>query len=438
MAASLYSIDPPRPVLGAWPQPAAAAADRRWDPLITTLAVYIVAAVGRIHQLFPVLLPLKPLLLSSVAAILLLWFIPGGMAGRDPQVMLRAGPLRWMLLLLLWAILSIPGALWVGGAFQTVTDVLLKAVLMAVVVTASIRGPRDVTRLAGAYFGGIALYSLVVLMRFDVGGSNWRLSHLYYYDANDFAVLAVTAIPLGLHFVLAPAPLWKRAAVVVGLLATLCAFVWTGSRGGFVAGIAVLGFLLVGTSAIPLRWRLGGTLLAVGVLFATASDTYWEKMRTIFKPEDDYNLESQEGRKAIWLRGIGYMMSHPILGVGAGNFPTAEGTISARAARQSVGRGVKWQAAHSSYVQVAAELGFPGIGFFLAMIVTAFWPLVRRPRTGPRAPPRPGPPARPLAQALAGSLVAFAVGAAFLSLAYTEALYVLVALAAGIQRSSTW
>jgi multisubunit Na+/H+ antiporter MnhC subunit len=57
----------------------------------------------------------------------------------------------------------------------------------------------------------------------------------------------------------------------------------------------------------------------------------------------------------------------------------------------------------------------------------------------PRPPPGSAvdPRLRPLAQALTGALIGFAVGAFFLSLAYTDALYTLVALAAGLRRSAT-
>lgn len=428
------------PVTASTVRPAATvrAADRPWDALLVALAVYLLAAVGRVHQIFPLLLPLKPLLVSSAAAVLLHFVFPTARAGRDPRIAVRPGPLRWMVVFLCWATLSIPGALWVGGAFQTVTDVLVKAVLMAVIVAGAVRSVRDVERLSGTYFAGVALYAGVVLATFSVGGDDWRLSHLFYYDANDFATIAVTALPIGVYFALRGRGLLVRGAALAGLALTVTAFVWTGSRGGFVAAIVVGLYLLFGYSTIKLRWRVGATTFAVAVLAATASDTYWEKMRSIFHPKDDYNLESNEGRKAIWIRGIGYMLSHPILGVGAGNFPTAEGTISPRASRQSVGRGVKWQAAHNSYVQVGAELGIPGLVCFLAMIGGALRALLRRRRPRPEWAGPPDPRGRPLAQALAAALIGFATGAVFLSLAYTEALYVLVALAAGLTRIPTW
>ena len=98
-------------------------------------------------------------------------------------------------------ILSVPGSLSEGLAFDTVFGNFIKTALMFVVAAAAIRGIRDVERLAAAYLASAAIYAAVIVMRFDVSaGADWRLGHLYYYDANDFATLAVTAIPLGCIF----------------------------------------------------------------------------------------------------------------------------------------------------------------------------------------------------------------------------------------------
>ena len=42
---------------------------RHWDLLLVCVAVYLAAAVGRLHQLFPALLPLKPALVSAALAV---------------------------------------------------------------------------------------------------------------------------------------------------------------------------------------------------------------------------------------------------------------------------------------------------------------------------------------------------------------------------------
>lgn len=401
-----------------------------WDLLLVCVALHLTAAVGRIHQLFPILLPLKPAMVTGVAAIIVYLVQQRG----PRRLNALGGPtITFVLLLVFWAILSIPGALYVRAAFDLVTDKFIKTVLLVLLIVGAVRTVRDVERLAFAYFLAAATYAAVVLYRFDVGQGSWRLSSIYYYDANDFATFAVTALPLGLHFVLGQRKWLGRLVGAVGLMVLAVAFVWSGSRGGFLAIVAVAVFVLLRYSTIPGRWRLLGVGVITIVFMTAASEQYWVQMNTIFNSKGDYNRTEDEGRVAIWKRGMGYVAQHPVLGVGADNFPVAEGTLSPLASRQDHGMGVKWGAAHNSYIQIAAELGVPGVLFFLAAFATAFGALRVIARTpASRAGPQRGTAS--LAQALTASLLGCAVGAFFLSLGYHEFIYALLALAAGLRK----
>lgn len=440
-------MSPRHPLLGAapygaWPgTPAATSAspaapqlpapDRHWDLLVVCLAGYVLTAVGRVHQVFEFLEPLRLALVSAVLAIGL--YVASHGAARRLQPVLRNRITRGVVALGCWMALSIPGALWPGGAFHLFSDEFLKTVVMVVVLIGAARGFRDVERLTFAYLLGAAIYAAVILTRFDVGGGTWRLGLLYYYDANEFATLAVMSLPLGVYFMMRPGPWWQRLVGALALGFLTVGFIWTGSRGGFLALLAVGGFLLVRYTAVHAGWRILTTALLALVFAATASDTYWEKMQTILQPKDDYNVTGQQGRVQVWKRGLGYMMQHPVFGVGAANFPTAEGTISPVARSAPVGRGVKWSAAHNSFLQVGAELGLPGLILFLFTLAAAFRALRTVERSQPGRPrSERSPPAVQLAQALGASLFGFVVGGFFLSLAYHDMLYVLLALIAAL------
>ena len=77
------------------------------------------------------------------------------------------------------------------------------------------------------------------------------------------------------------------------------------------------------------------------------------------------------------------------------------------------------------------ELGVVGLVLFVMLIVSAFIAL-RHARYRPASPPSSSD--SELTQALTASLLGFVVGAFFLSLAYSEMLYTLVALAVGLQK----
>jgi len=311
-----------------------------------------------------------------------------------------------------------------------------KTVVMYLVLAAALRGFLDVERVAFVYLLSAGIYAAVILARFQVGAEQWRLGSLYYYDANEFATLAVMSVPLGVYFMVRPRPLWRRlvSGTAVALLAV--GFVWAGSRGGFLALLAVAVFLLVRYRGIHVRWRALTTALLALVFAATTTDTYWEKMSTILQPKDDYNVTGEQGRVKVWKRGLGYMLQHPVLGVGANNFATAEGTISPLARNATAGRGVKWSVAHNSFLQIGAELGVPGLIFFVVMMGSAFGALRAVQRTRLRwAPGERSPPTVQLAQALTAALVGYLVGGFFLSLAYRDLLYTLLALVVALRKS---
>ena len=417
-----------------WTPPPTAAVTQRapgWDLLLVCVAVYIATSIGRVHQLFPILLPLKPALLSAVMAIGL--FVLD--KGRQRRLaLLRSRSTTCLLGLLVWSALSVPAALNQGLAFHAWTD-FARTVVMFFVVAGSVRHARDVERLALVYFAVTVVYTGVVVSRFQLGAEVWRLGRLYYYDANDLATLIATAMPLGLYFVLAHRHVVLRLCAGGGLAVLAVGLIRSGSRGGFLALLAVTAFVLLGFTTVPARARVAGLIVILAVAGTTASDRYWTQMQTIIHPHQDYNATSEAGRLKIWQRGIGYMAANPVFGVGMRNFQVAEGTISPLARLQERGIGILWGAAHNSFVQVGAELGVPGLLLFVGLIVATFRSLLHVVRARSRASPARDEVAR-LAQSLMAALVGFVVGAFFLSLGYADILYTLAALSIGLAKGA--
>ena len=101
--------------------------------------------------------------------------------------------------------------------------------------------------------------------------------------------------------------------------------------------------------------------------------------------------------------------------------------------RRALGVTTKNRAAVAPEIAPIAELGVPGLVFFLGLIITAFGALrsVRRAEASVPAVGR-GPPR--LSHPLMASLVGFVVGAVFLSLAQREMLYTLAALGVALRK----
>lgn len=396
---------------------------RGWDLLLVCVSIFLLTSVARVHQLFPVLSLFKPVTVAGVLAI--------GLCLIDRAPRRRVGPLqmratRYMIALAVWVALSVPGALWPGGAFATFLD-FVKTILISLVIISAVRNGRDVERLMLVYFIGAIIFAAVVLARMNFQlAAEGRMERLYFYDSNDFATYTITAMPLGLYFASSARLRWIRWAAWAGIALLAAGFIWTGSRGGFLAFTAVIAYFLLRYTSVKRSWRWSAVAVIAVVVTVIAGDTYWERINTVLHPTRDYNLTSDQGRVQIWRRGVGYMMDHPVLGVGAGNFPRAEGTLSPLVRRTPLGRSVKWGPPHNSYVQVGAELGVVGLLIFAAFLINVFRALGRLRALG-------GSHAR-LAQSLTASLIGFVVGAFFLTLAYHDMLYMLTGFALGLRQ----
>src|SRR6185436_483008 len=202
-------------------------ADLRWDPLMFCIAGYVLVAVGRVHQLFPVLALFRPAILMG--ALAMLFFL------RDASSVRRV---RWVIVpttrcviaFLLWMALSMPGALVRSTSFDLLFGNFIKTFLMFLIIAAGVRGVRDVERIALAYLASAALYAAVIISRFNLGeGDNWRLGDLYYYDANDFATFAVTAMPIALYAIHRARANYQRVLGAAALALLTIAFVRSGS-----------------------------------------------------------------------------------------------------------------------------------------------------------------------------------------------------------------
>jgi O-antigen ligase len=240
----------------------------------------------------------------------------------------------------------------------------------------------------------------------------------------------VCMLPLVIHFATGQRPKWTLVASLAALMLFMQVLIKSGSRGAFLGMIGVALYFLFGLHSIKKSTRMLVVIGGVGALVLLGSEQYWNMMRTLLHPEEDYNWSGQAkgGRMEVWKRGLGYMMDDPITGVGASAFPIAEGTLSPLVELQQRGIGVKWTAAHNSFVQVGAELGVLGLLAFVGMIVIGF--LWARSAGG-----RGSTPTATLGQALAGSLVGFVVAGFFVSHGYFSYLYVLLALIAGFVRA---
>jgi O-antigen ligase len=426
-----------------WQAPAGAVAARtidrtRSDALTLAIGAMILAFVWRFQQLYPLLGTIQFPVIASAAAVLI--FFGDKDASRSVRH-LNQPVIKLALAIFLLAVASVPTSVYPGKSFAFIHQDLAKTLLLMALVAASIRTVKDVERFAWIQIFGAVVYSVYVHRHFTMQGG--RLGDLVTYDSNDLGMMIVATLPLLIYFISRAPRWWVRGVSGAAFAVLMYTLVKTGSRGAFLGLLALAVYYLFGYSSIPKAARIGAVGGGFLLLMVLGNQSYWDMMGTMLNPKADYNWsgKADTGRMEIWKRGLGYMFSHPLTGVGARSFSVAEGRISEISKRQQFGVGLKWSEAHNSFIEIGAELGVFGLAAFLTLLFHAYR-AARAPgavsgQKGGRAPP--GEIA--LGQALAGTIVAYAVSGFFLSQAYAAYAFTIYGMIAGyahvVARSSS-
>jgi hypothetical protein len=414
----------------AEPYPAAATRPRRIgakaDLALLSAGLYCLVAVSHIQVLLPFLKPLR-LGITAIALSVGLMLLDGSRARRIEWLGDRTS--LGTFLLLGWMIATIPVALASGVAYKAVTENFIKVALFYSVMVLAVRFFKDIERLALVFAAGGAAYCLSVMFTSTMAGA--RVAQVNSsYDPNDFAAYVASCIPIAIYFVGTKRSWIVRLGALGGIAILMYGLVLSGSRGGMVALTFAMGFILFSFDATRMPTKIGIAAVGLVTVLSVANEEWYARMATLFNADDDYNVTAEVGRTQTWKRGLGYFASRPMTGVGAENFPVAEGLLNPLVQRERYGFGVQRNAAHNSYVQVLTELGIPGILLFLTMIYGAFRAL------GQGISLRVDRTERSLGQALRASLVAMLVAAFFLSHAYSAMLYACFALAIGYGKAA--
>jgi O-antigen ligase len=424
------------PALPAFREPGAAPGATRpatvhSDPPDTTarrvfsgaLAVFVLIAVARVHTVVGGVFGVIPF--AKLAMVLIVVAAYVAFRREDFARLLRTSTGRAFAAIVVLAFLSAPFGVWQGNSVAGLLGPFLPVIALFVLGAVGLAADRRTLQTCmTAMAVGVGIGALFVLRGSEqIAGRAMLGGGL---DPNDSAALLVAAIPIALT-IASGRGIGRRLLFGAIALVAVAALVKTGSRGGML-GLVAMALSLV----IIVRGRQRMNYLAViligGLIFSvSAQEQLRERFAATF--EQDYNQTDEDGRIQVWKRGIGYMTSNPVLGVGFLNFSAAEGMLSSKATDPNRRRGVKYTAAHNSFVQIGAELGVGGLVAFTAMILTALagcWRIARR----------RDPADDPFFVKWAGtgfvSLFGITVSATFLSLAYTPMLIVIVTLCTGV------
>jgi len=233
---------------------------------------------------------------------------------------------------------------------------------------------------------------------------------------NELAVALVTLVPFLYWMQQTAANKWLRRGLFLAMMLCILSILGSQSRGALLAVFAMLLFLGA-KSQHPFRFTLL-LLVSVSVAVALMPDSWTERMDTIGNYQQD---ESAMSRLWTWQTLWNAAVDRPLVGAG---FKADALVVFTRYAPT----GGQWEmfsdftrvwVAHSIYFQMLGEHGFVGLGLYLALWTTVWF---RCGRVGRRARQVPSLASwMPLLMRMTQvSLIGFAVGGAFLSLAYLD------------------
>ena len=186
-----------------------------------------------------------------------------------------------------------------------------------------------------------------------------------YNNPNDLAALCLLALGIALGFMFArPSRALVRLGAGISAVLLVVVILLTQSRGAFIGLVAGMGPALIGLGLKrPRRLLLSAGILALVIGLAIPASV-WERLAGIEKLTSVATIAqadpegSAEQRFAIQKVAWQIFVDNPVFGVGLGAYPEANAAYAPNLGRKDT---------HDTYLNVAAEVGLPGLVLWCAL-----------------------------------------------------------------------
>ena len=320
-----------------------------------------------------------------------------------------------LLLFVLWMSVTTLFALEPARAYKE-WDRVIKTMLLSGVMMLTIRTKNEIQICVAILALSIGFYGFKGgLFTIVNGGTNhvFGPEGSYISDNNALALAMVTALPLIWYLSMAFRQALARFAALSLFILTGLSVVGSYSRGAMVSAAVMLLFLLFKSKR---KWSTAlALLILIPIALSVMPETWFERMHTL----DNYAHDmSAIGRINAWNFAINVANSH-FFGGGLDCFSHQQFIIYAPDPYNH-------HAAHSIYFQVLGEHGYIGLALFLLFLLFAW-------RTGSRIiakckDHRELDWAANLGAMCQVSIIGFMTGGAFLTMAYYDLFYDIVAV----------
>lgn len=262
--------------------------------------------------------------------------------------------------------------------------------------------------------GSYAFTSLYLIREWRVGRHIWANFRPGWIagDANYFSAAAMCSILLSFYLMQARRPQWERLYYFGCLFITLIAFTLAASRGGFF-GLAASSLFVIWHSRRRIRNFAILSAFLLPMLFLLPQSPIHRLLHPEIgaKQSERYHLEA-------WTAGFQMIKSHPITGIGLGNFKSEMPAYNLPGNTYD-------SIAHNMFIEIAAELGLPALVLFLAIIGSTYLSMGKI-----RKQANSLPLVRTAAAALQAGLVGLAASGCFISAEYQKTTWSALAIMA--------
>ncbi len=302
----------------------------------------------------------------------LAWFVSGGIfaAYEDRLAWIWTGFAAWMLLATL-------GSTWRGGSlplFLVWIRTIFPLLLLIPAVVSNVEDIKKIVNTMGIAGTTTVLFGLVHRDfsggRMDIGTDNSSIQ-----DPNDFAAHLLMLLPTIAYFMFAkgrPLALKVFGAGIVG--AALLEMMSTGSRGGFVALLITVAFVII-TGSPSLRASLLIAIPTLGLMaLPFVPQQSVQRIKSLFVSGDasESAAESSAARRALLIESLKVTGRHPLLGVGPGMFADYQAGMAAEVQQKGM-----WHETHNGYTEISSETGIPALLLYLSAVAITFKSLRR-------------------------------------------------------------
>ncbi|KJY76529.1 O-antigen ligase family protein [Vibrio nigripulchritudo] len=392
-------------------------------PVLLAL-LFIVFSYFRLHEAFPVLMPLRiPLLLSLATLVTFFWHIA---ITRNIQFK-PSKELKWFAVFFIIVML---GILFAGNKTASInyfTSTYVKIAIMTPVLSWILTQPNHF-KLAIRLFciaGGLVAFVAISNKLAGIGlveGTRVTIGRSFQSvlgDPNDLSLVLLFPFSFALALVMAPGMnRYERVFGAITSVLIVWAIIATQSRGGLLGIASVLGIFAYRRVKSKALLFSGGGVLMVILYFAAGISG-----RKSGGAAEEGIDESAMGRIHAWEAAFKMALDNPVTGVGIDNYFYNYYFYS------SYWDG-KNHAVHSTWFGVLGETGFVGLFVFLAMVITMYKTAIYSLRKVSENVDRFPPVTYAMSEGTLAGIIAFSVSGSFLTQGFTWPVYILVALTA--------